>query len=101
MISLDNTADTRVVDSEFAAVFLGVDHTVLRIWRYRKIGPPYIVMPKQGRVCTPVRYRICDLEAYQKRVDIREEKLPGKLPGPRPGPVRGWKKRRAEALKSD
>jgi hypothetical protein len=68
--------DDQLVDTIFAATYLGVNPSVLRTWRQRGIGPAYIFICPHGKTRTLVRYRLSDLQSSHSQIRIETNRLP-------------------------
>lgn len=57
-----------LLDAAAAARYLGVQMNTLAVWRCkgRNRGPKFVKL-EPGRPCSPIRYRMSDLEAYVAR----------------------------------
>jgi hypothetical protein len=71
----DNSND-RLVDTTYAAAYLGVSNAALEKWRQRGIGPAYVFICPYGKTRTLVRYRLSDLKSCQSQIRIEFKRLP-------------------------
>jgi hypothetical protein len=63
-----------------AAAILGVDIALLRRWRQRRIGPPWVRLTDER--CAPIRYREADLIDYIVARVVQTDRMARPLPGP-------------------
>lgn len=71
----DNPTDA-LVDTIFAAAFLGIKPSAMRTWRQRGTGPAYVFICPHGKTRTLVRYRMSDLQSFQSMIRIEFNRLP-------------------------
>src|SRR4051812_42615572 len=81
----NDTSLTSYLSSAHVARYLGISPDLLRVWRARRIGPPYYKMPGQ---LGAVYYRESDVLAFMQSRYV----LTDRVPNIRPGPLRKPKK---------
>jgi len=64
-----NTRDGKLLTTDELAQRLGMDSGSLENWRNAGKGPIFIKMG-QGN-SAPVRYRLCDIEAWEKKHEVK------------------------------
>jgi hypothetical protein len=71
-----DNSNNRLVDTAYAAAYLGVSKAALEKWRQRGIGPAYVFICPYGKTRTLVRYRLSDLKSCQSQIRIEFNRLP-------------------------
>src|SRR4051812_38504135 len=74
---------TSYLSTAHVARYLGISPGVLRVWRSRKVGPPYTKMPGQ---LGAVYYRETDVLAYMQSRYVLTDRMANVRTGPLPKP---------------
>lgn len=70
--------EDKLVDTHYAAAYLGIASQTLNTWRARGIGPEYIYLSPAGKTKAGVRYKLSVLETFHVQWKIETKRNPQK-----------------------